>query len=148
VSVQTEDALSWRQDTTLGHFQLTLRATGGEVNPFTFFNDALNSSLSAAVGKSATRDFGRYSNPQADRYLALWAANPPGSQAARSAQAGIESVMVSDVPAIPVFFASSQAFWRTGAFTGFPHGPDPYPPPFGNIAGTPLVLTDLSPAGQ
>jgi peptide/nickel transport system substrate-binding protein len=148
VTVDTKAELAWRNDQALGQFQLTLRANGGTVNPFDFYNYALNYSLSLPVGQKATRNYGRYQNQAVQSALDAWAASAPGSPAQRAAAAEIEEVMVDDVPVIPVAFSASMAFWRTNNVTGFPTNSDRYTgQPFGNSdSGARLVLRHLRPA--
>lgn len=148
VTVATEADLAWRNDQALGQFQLTLRANGGTVNPFDFYNYALNYSLSSPIGQKATRDYGRYNNPAVHSYLDTWAASAPGSPELKAAEAGIEEVMVDDVPVIPVALSASMAFWRTNNVTGFPTDSDRYTAePFGNSdSGARVMLKHLRPA--
>jgi peptide/nickel transport system substrate-binding protein len=149
VTVLTEAPQAWRDDQALGQFQLTLRANGGTVNPFDFYNYALNYSLSAAIGKKATRDFGRYNDPAVQSALEAWAASAPGSPQLRAAEAAIQGAMVDDVPIIPLAFSGSMAFWRTDNVVGFPTSSDNYTrQPFGNSdSGARLVLAHLRSAG-
>jgi peptide/nickel transport system substrate-binding protein len=148
VTVNTEAELAWRNDQALGQFQLTLKANGGTVNPFDFYNFALNYTLSGPVGQKASRDYGRYQNQAVQSGFEAWAAAAPGSPELRAAEAGIEEVMVNDVPVIPVAFSASMAFWRTNNVTGFPTDSDRYTrQPFGNSdSGARLVLAHLRPA--
>jgi peptide/nickel transport system substrate-binding protein len=148
VNVTTEADLAWRNDQALGQFQLTLRANGGTVNPFDFYNYALNYSLSSPIGQRATRDYGRYQNSAVQSYLEAWAAGAPGSPELKAAEAGIEQVMIDDVPVIPIALSASMAFWRTNNVTGFPTDSDRYTgQPFGNSDnGARVVLRHLRPA--
>lgn len=148
MTVKTESPVSWRSDTGLGSFQLTIRALGGTNNVYDLFNRIFSQELTAPVGKNAQRNYERYLNPEAATLLKQYAASAPGSKGEQQALAGLQRLMVEDVPVIPLFFSGGAGLWRTDHATGFPTASNPFAVPEPESTNAELVLLHLQATGK
>jgi peptide/nickel transport system substrate-binding protein len=113
-------------DLSTGNFELALwfPTTAGP-GPFFQFDQMLNSANTAPLGKSAVQNYGRWIDPATDRYIAQYkAALTPKAQ--RAALYGIERVMVTKLPIIPLMYQVGWGQYETGTFTGWPSASNPY----------------------
>lgn len=148
LGVKTESQVSWRQDTNLGNFQLTLRALAGTLDVYDLFNRIFSQDLTAPIGKTARRNYERYLNPEAGALLQQYAASAPGSQGEQEALAGIQRLMVDEAPVIPLFFSGGVGIWRTDHVHGFPTQSNPYAVPEPESENAGMVVMHLQPAGK
>jgi peptide/nickel transport system substrate-binding protein len=128
-----------------GTFDAAIGGFGGAGNPYTDFNQALNSSYAAPVHTPTANNFERYSNPAVDSDLAALAA---ATSHATQLQATykLEQIMYSTVPAVLLYYGGSWGLFSTSHFTGWPTTSDPYtlPATYNNSLLT--VVTHLSKA--
>jgi peptide/nickel transport system substrate-binding protein len=115
----------WSNDYATGNYQLTFCGEFTTNDPYSIYNYMLNSSLTAPVGKPATGDFERYSNPQANAALQAAAATNDPAQLLK-AYTTIEGLMVQDVPVIPLFNGGAWALYTTNHAVGWPSASNPY----------------------
>jgi peptide/nickel transport system substrate-binding protein len=147
VTLQTESEPAWNSDVDLGHYQLALRSIGGTTDTFDTF-DRLFNQTGTDPGKPALRNWERYHNPAAAPLLRAYADAVPGSAAEARARDALEQLMVTDVPAVPLFFTAGVGMWNTSAFTGWPGAGNPYAVPVGNSPNAELVVARVAPAGR
>jgi peptide/nickel transport system substrate-binding protein len=145
-SIKAESTSALKNDIQLGNFQLTMRKYGGSPVIFDVFTDifAQGSDL-MAIGQKAASNYERYTNPQAGPLLAAWANSAPGSKAQANASAGLQRLMVSDQPIIPLWRVSALGMWRTDRFSGWPSVKNPYASPQGSDDSAMLVPLRLVP---
>lgn len=148
VTVKTEAQVAWRNDTNLGNFQLTMRALGGTLSTFDVFNRIFQQSTEDTAGKATQRNYERYHDAQAGKLLDQYARSAPGSPDEAQAQAGLEEIMVDQVPVVPLFFNAGIGMWNTGSFTGWPSAQDPYAVSVGNSPNSEIVLSRVTAAGK
>ena len=112
-SIQTPQYAAYYSDLQTGHFDAAIGAFGGTGSPYLDLNALLNSSLAAKVGQPAASNFERYASP------------------ARQKQAtyGLERIMMTQVPAIALFYGATWGEYSTSRFTGWPDAAHPYAPP-------------------
>lgn len=146
VTVKTEAQVTWRSDTALGNFQLTMRSLGGTLSTFDVFNRIFQQSSGNTAGKAAKRNYERYRDAQAGALLEQYARSAQGSPGEAQALAGLEKIMVEQIPVIPLFFNSGVGMWNTDAFTGWPGTSNPYAVPVGNSPNSVMVLSRVGPA--
>jgi peptide/nickel transport system substrate-binding protein len=116
---------AWTNDYTVGTYDFTFCGQFVTNDPYSIYNYMLNSSLSAPVGKPATGDLERFYNSQADAALAAAAATDNRAQLLKD-YTTLESIMVTDVPAIPLFNGGAWAGYTTVHAVGWPSASNPY----------------------
>lgn len=144
--VKSEQQTAWKDEVELGNFELTLRSNGGTPSVYDFYSRIISQDpVGKAAGTRTQLNYGRYPNPAATALLNAYADSPPGSEAERSAVAGIEKVMVDDLPVLPLTFTSGIGLWRTDVASGYPSDSDPYSVPIPGNVNAELVLLNLTP---
>ncbi len=136
---------AWTNDVDTGNYDLTFCGTFITSDPYSIYNYLLNSSLTAPIGKSATGDFERFDSPQADAALAAAAASDNNADLLK-AYTTLESIMVNDVPVIPLFNGGSWAGYTTVHAVGWPSASDPYEMNAVESPWDEVVLLHLRPA--
>jgi peptide/nickel transport system substrate-binding protein len=116
---------AWTNDYTVGTYDFTFCGQFVTNDPYSIYNYMLNSALSAPVGKPATGDLERFTNSQADAALAAAAATDNHAQLLKD-YTTLESIMVTDVPAIPLFNGGAWAGYTTVDAVGWPSASNPY----------------------
>ena len=114
----------------------------GTGDPYTDFNNALNSQFAAPIGTPTGNNFERYKNPQVDQALATLAgATDPAAQQKATHQ--LEKLMYDQVPIVLMYYGGSWGLFSTKNFTGWPSAKDPYtlPTPYNSAILT--VITHL-----
>jgi len=111
-------------------------------NPYDFY---FGNTDAAPVGKVALTDYSRYQNAATDQLFQQLSTSAPGSAEATSSLDQLETVMVKQVPIIPMFVNSQQGIFNSRVATGFPTSSDPYA--FPSEIDTELVVFHLKPAG-
>lgn len=126
-----------------GRFQLAYGSgsLGAGPTPYYWFHDLLDSALTAPIGKTASTNFDRYSSPATDRLIQQFATTT-NVAAQHHAMDGIEKVMLTQVPFIPVLEQVSWFQYDTSKIVGWPSAANPYanPSPY-NIPDWEVVLT-------
>ncbi|HKU11340.1 MAG TPA: ABC transporter substrate-binding protein [Sinomonas sp.] len=136
---------AWRDDVDLGNFQLSLRSIGGTLSYYASFQRMLDPTKIADVGKKALYNYERYGNPAAGTLLKQWANAQPGSPEELAAAGGLEKIMATDVPLIPLYLNSGIGMWRTDHFSGWPSQSNPYATSTAAEPGLSLILAALKP---
>jgi peptide/nickel transport system substrate-binding protein len=136
----------WAGDVTNGNFDSTIHWSNQGPTPFVFYDEWMDNTLSAPVGKPATGDFGRFSNPDAQAAISQYEGSPdPATQAAAITK--MENIMTSQVPVVPLLYGGAWAEFSTKNYTGWPTASNPYMPPVPNtpyLANTVLHLKPKS----
>jgi peptide/nickel transport system substrate-binding protein len=108
-----------------GSFQFAYYAQTGGPTPYYEFRQWLYSANSAPIGKNASSNWERYSNPATDKLLDNYAVTTdPATQHQIVNQ--LQGVVLSDVPFIPVTEEVAWFQYNTAKFTGWPSQSDPY----------------------
>ena len=93
--------------------------------PFYQFDEMLNSSFSAPIGKSAVSNYGRWNNAATSAALNEYAAtNNPAIQ--KKTMYTIEGIMVKQLPLFPLEYQVAFGEANTKLFTGWPSPSHPY----------------------
>jgi peptide/nickel transport system substrate-binding protein len=125
VTARNESGNAWSSDMSLGHFELGIQDQTSGPGPEYEMRQWLFSGNTAPVGKAASTNFGRYSDPATDALFTAY-----GKTNSLSAQMAIvdqlEKVLLADVPYIPVVQAVSWDQYSTAEYTGWPTSSDPY----------------------
>jgi peptide/nickel transport system substrate-binding protein len=110
-----------------GDFDLAYYGESGGPTPYYELRKWLYSKNSAPIGKDASSNFERYSNPEVD---ALFNQYPSADDAGQVAIVKkIEAAMLKDVPVIPVTESVDWFQYNTKDIAGWPTESDPYAQP-------------------
>jgi peptide/nickel transport system substrate-binding protein len=125
-----------------GTFDAAIGGFGGTGNPYTDFDDALNSSFATPVHTSTANNFERFKDPAVDQALATLAA-ATNSATQLQATYKLEQIMYNEVPVILMYYGGSWGEFSTKNFTGWPSAADPYTLPTSYSNAVLLVLNHL-----
>jgi peptide/nickel transport system substrate-binding protein len=128
-----------------GHFDLAYGGPAGGPTPYYDFRATLYSGNTASIGKVATTNYERWRSLQTDGLLQQFATTT-NSARQHAIIDQLQSIMLQQVPVIPVTEGVSWFQWSTAKFTGWPSQANPYaePAPY----ATPdweVVLTTVRP---
>lgn len=136
----------WVAKVGKGDFQVTLRGSLSGPTPYYLYRLMLSSRLAKPVGKQATGDYGRWHDAQTDRLLAKYAGTNDSDTQIAAVQ-GLATIVIEQVPVIPLFGSPSWALYRTSKYTGWPSAQHPYAMPSpANAPDLAVVLLHLKPA--
>ncbi len=125
VNIDTPQFPQYSNATQNGTFDAALGGFGGTGDPYTDFNNALNSSFASPINTASANNFERFKSPQVDAALAkLAAATDPATQ--KSATNSLQQVMYNQVPIVLMYYGGSWGLFSTRNFTGWPSSSDPY----------------------
>jgi len=142
VTLDLPQYAQYSQTTQAGTFDAAMGGFGGTGDPYTDFNNALNSSFVAPVNTPSANNFQRFKDPTVDSALAtLAAATDMGTQLDATHQ--LEQAMFGKLPVLPMYYGGSWGLFSTKNFTGWPSANDSYtlPTTYNNSLLT--VLTRL-----
>jgi peptide/nickel transport system substrate-binding protein len=143
VSLDLPQYAQYSSSTQAGTFDAAMGGFGGTGDPYTDFNNALNSSFAAPVNKPTANNFERFKDPTVDQALAtLAAATDPGAQS--QATYTLEHVMYDKVPVVLMYYGGSWGLFSTKNFTGWPSADNPYTLPTSYDNSLLLVVTHLT----
>jgi len=135
----------WNTDVQNGNFDATLHWAAGP-QPYTAFQQWVDSSATTALGTPASADWGRFKDPAAQTALSQLAA-ATSATAQRAAVGSLEQVMSNQVPEAPLLYGALWAEWSTKNYTGWPSQSNPYADPGpSNNQDVEFVLLHLTPA--
>lgn len=141
-SLDTPQAAQYTSATQAGKFDAAFGGYGGTGDPYTDFNNALNSSFAAPVGTPTANNFERFKSPQVDRELAALAATTDPAEQKQSVQA-LERYMYANVPVVLMYYGGSWGLFSTKNFTGWPSAKNPYALPTSYNNEILVVVTHL-----
>jgi peptide/nickel transport system substrate-binding protein len=148
-SVKTVNNNTLKNDQALGNFQLVIKNYGASPSIYDLFNITFaQGSQLMAVGEKADNNVQRYRSSAAAKYLAQFAAAPPGSSLQAKALEGLEGLWVNEAPVVPLWRVSASGMWRTDRFTGWPSSKNPYAAGKPGDDTTELVPLHLTPVGR
>lgn len=125
VTVQGVSVQKFGTDVNDGTFQMVNRYSTVGPTPFFMLDQFLDDTLTAPIGKNATGDFERFSSPQAQSLLAQFAStNDPQTQV--NAVVGMEKIIATQLPIIPIIYSVAWFDYSTAHFTGWPSPSNPY----------------------
>jgi peptide/nickel transport system substrate-binding protein len=128
-----------------GTFDAAMGGFGGSGDPYTDFNNALNSGYATPVNTPTANNFERFKDATVDAALSsLAAATDPAAQ--QQATYTLEKVMYDQVPVVLMYYGGSWGLFRSNNFTGWPSKDDPYTLPTNYNNALLTVLTHLKKA--
>jgi peptide/nickel transport system substrate-binding protein len=127
VSVQGTSVAKFGADVHNGAFQMVNRYSTVGPTPYFMYDQFLDDTISAPIGKNATGDFERFHSPQAQALLAQFAGTTD-PQAQLNAIVGMEKIVATQLPIIPIIYSVAWFEYSTSKFTGWPSPANPYDP--------------------
>ncbi len=124
-SLDTPDATQYTSATQSGNYDVAFGGYGGTGDPYTDFNNMLNSAFAAPIGTATANNFERFKDPQVDAALNKLA-GAVGKSAQQDAVHQLENVMYDQVPIVLMYYGGSWGLFSTKNFTGWPSQDDPY----------------------
>lgn len=128
VTVNTVAYDTFYNDMQVGTFDTTLWGTNPGPSPYFIYDSLLRSTDSAPLGQQASSNFERWNDSATDRLLNEYAtSNDPNVQ--KQAIYGLENIMVTQLPSIPLV---NEPYWyeyNTLAWKGWPSAQNPYAEP-------------------
>jgi peptide/nickel transport system substrate-binding protein len=130
----------------MGSFDTAISWTNTGPTPYYLYYSMLGSTNTAPIGQQATSNWERWSDPMTDRLLQQYASSPdPLVQ--QQALAGIQKIMVQQLPTIPLIYGATWYEYSTARFVGWPDEQHPYAVPAPYAApDEEIVVLNLHPA--
>ena len=136
----------WTADLNKGSFSTAIHWGAQGLTPYFTYNNWMNHTLSAPLGKTAGADYGRFNNPAAQSALNAYATATTQS-GLNSAIADLANIETTQVPVAPLLQGASWAEFSTRDYTGWPSASNPYMDPGPNIPEMLVVVQHLKPVG-
>jgi peptide/nickel transport system substrate-binding protein len=134
----------WTANLNNGDFTAAIHWGAQGTSPYFFYNNWLNYTLSAPIGKTASADYGRFNSPAAQAALTEYASS--GSTTVQAdAITKLENIMDTQVPVAPLLLGASWAEFSTRNYTGWPSPSNGYMDPGPNIPEVLYTITQLKP---
>ncbi len=111
-----------------GTFDTAISWTNPGPTPYYLYNSMLASSNTAPVGKAAASNYERWSDAATDQLLQQYASSPD-PKVEQQAIAGLEKIMVEQLPAIPLMEGATWYEYSTARFVGWPDANNTYAVP-------------------
>jgi len=146
VNVNTISQDDWQNNLNMGSFDISLCWTNPGPSPYFLYDALLRTTNSAPIGQTANSNYERWNDPAIDALLDKFAqTNDMATQ--QQAMAGIQQVMVEQLPSIPLL---NEPYWyeyNTSSFVGWPDEQHLYaePSPY-SYPDNEMVLLHLQPA--
>jgi peptide/nickel transport system substrate-binding protein len=111
-----------------GTFDTAISWTNPGPTPFYLYNSMLASSNTAPVGQAASSNYERWNDPATDALLKQYASSPDAN-VEQQAIAGLEKIMVEQMPTIPLMEGATWYEYSTARFVGWPDENNTYAVP-------------------
>jgi peptide/nickel transport system substrate-binding protein len=134
----------WAEDVTNGTFDTTIRWSNQGPTPYVFYSGWLDNRLSAPVGKPATGDFGRFSDPAAQAALLQYEGSG-NATVQKEAITKLQQIMTSQTPVVPLLYGGAWAEYSSRNYTGWPTAGNPYMTPVPNTPYLEYTVQQLKP---
>jgi peptide/nickel transport system substrate-binding protein len=142
VSLDLPQYAQYSQEIQAGTFNAAIGGFGGTGNPYTDFNQALNSSYAAPINTPTANNFERFKSTAVDQELATLASSTsPAAQ--QQATDKLQLMMYNTVPIVLLYYGGSWGLFSTKHFTGWPSASDPYTLPTNYNNALLTVVTHL-----
>jgi peptide/nickel transport system substrate-binding protein len=125
VSLDTPTAAQYTSATQSGNYDVAFGGYGGTGDPYTDFNNTLNSAFATPVGTPTANNFERFKDPKVDAALNTLA-GATGQAQQQKAVHQLENIMYDQVPVVLMYYGGSWGLFSTKNFTGWPSQSDSY----------------------
>lgn len=138
-------ATQWSADFPVGNFQAMIHWGAQGPDPYYYFDNWLDSALSAPAGQPAGGDYGRFNSSQAQAALAQFAgSNDTATQ--RQALNTLQGIVATQAPVIPLLYGAAWYEYSSKDYTGWPTESNQYNDPVPNSPYMEYTLLHLTPA--
>jgi peptide/nickel transport system substrate-binding protein len=128
VTVSTIDFDAYFNALQMGNYDMAMLWTNPGPTPYYLYNALLGSVNSAPIGQLASSNYERWRDPATDKFLNQFASTTdPTIQ--KQAIAGLETIMVQQLPSIPLTYEPYWYQYSTSKFVGWPDAQHPYASP-------------------
>ena len=143
-TVDGVQASAWYSDSAAGSFDSIVHWGNGGTDPYTQFDNWFDYTNSAAIGKTASADYGRYHNAAVQSLLTkLSATDPSNTAAVKAATLPLEKIEATTLPIVPLLYGADWDEYSTANFTGFVTAANPYMDPSPGDPQLPYILMQL-----
>ena len=139
------DPTVWAGDVANGTFDAAIHWSNQGPSPYDLYDNWLDSTLSAPVGKPAAGDSGRFKSTAAQAALAQYAGTNSAS-AQKAAITKLETIMDTQVPVAPLLTGADWYEYSTRDYTGWPSASNPFMNPTPNSPYIEETVLHLRPA--
>ncbi|WP_460459159.1 ABC transporter substrate-binding protein [Angustibacter peucedani] len=140
LDVRTGAPTDVENDRAIGDYEMTFGVHGGQCTMYQNYDDPLGTDRTAPIGKKALANFVRWQDPTTDDLLKKLRTETDEAKQ-KEYVAGLQDIMVQQVPTIPLWYGAKFFQYRTEKAAGWPSADDPYAAPDDAL----LVLTHLTP---
>jgi peptide/nickel transport system substrate-binding protein len=146
VSFDGVQATQWYADYPVGNFDAMIHWSNQGPNPYYYFQNWLDNSQSAPIGKPAANDFGRFNSPQVQQALTQFASSPD-SATQQTALNTLQQVVATQAPVIPLLYGAAWYEYSTKNYTGWPTASNQFNNPVPNDPYILATVLHLKPVG-
>ncbi|HEU5368291.1 MAG TPA: ABC transporter substrate-binding protein, partial [Ktedonobacterales bacterium] len=111
-----------------GDFDTAISWTSPGPTPYFLFNSMLSSANTAPVGQKATSNWERWNDKATDALLNQYVSSTDAATQ-QTAIAGLQKIMVDQLPSIPLMYGPTWYEYNTTHFVGWPDQNNPYASP-------------------
>lgn len=144
-TVQTPNVDAWTNALNTGSFDAALHWTETGISPWTTYSDMFNPAYYVPTGKVAAWNYGRYRSPAAMAAFKKYT-DATTDAARQSALNALQTLFMTEMPAIPVNSRPALSEYSTKFWTGFPDDANPYANPQPTAPEAALIFSRLKPA--
>jgi peptide/nickel transport system substrate-binding protein len=146
VTVTGTSVQAWTTDLQTGHFQAIAHWGNGGPTPYYLYDNWLDTTLTAPIGKTATGDYERFYSTQAEADLKSFAGTD-NTTTQLADVVSMEKIVATQLPVIPLFYGVAWFEYNTSKFTGWPSPSNPYAPGEPTNPFDEYTVLHLSPVG-
>jgi peptide/nickel transport system substrate-binding protein len=144
VSFNGVQATQWYIDYPNGHFDAMIHWGAQGPNPYFYFQNWLDTRLSAPVGKTAGSDWERFNSPQAQTALAQFEGTNDAT-VQQQALNTLQGILSTQAPVIPLLYGAAWYEYSTKNYDGWPTQSNQYMNPVPNAPYIEYTLLHLTP---
>ncbi len=146
VSFSGVEATKWFADYPTGNFDAMIHWSNQGPNPYYYFQNWIDSTQSAPIGKPAAGDYGRFNDPAAQAALAEFAGSN-SSATQQDALNKLQQIVSTQAPVIPLLYGAAWYEYSTKNYTGWPTASNQYNNPVPNDPYILATILHLKPVG-
>jgi peptide/nickel transport system substrate-binding protein len=140
--LQTPSQEAWYNQLQTGSFDMSLTYGLNAFDPWFYYYSVLSSDNSAPIGKPASSNFERWSDPTTDQLLKQYQSLTDLNQR-KDVIHKLEKIMIDQVPLIPLFYNANWNQYSTKDFVGWPDANNPYATPSFTFPDNEVIMTHL-----
>lgn len=142
LTLQTPSDTGWYDQLQSGQYDMSLTYGLNYNDPWFYYDSVLSSANTAPIGKPASSNFERWSDPATDKLLQDY--QQTTDKAKQQQIIGqLEQLMIKQVPLIPLFYNANWNEYSTKDFVGWPDASNPYATPDFLFQDNEVIMTHL-----